>query len=81
MIFMPRSFSDNSGCIKFVNGDKEISIACNDSCGRLEDLSRSDIRCFQGNEDITTAVFQCELLTIIPANLESFQIAWDWLRK
>lgn len=81
MIFMPRPFVNNKGCIKFVNGNKEVSIACDDSCGAFEDLSRSDIRCFNNNSDVTDEVFQCELLEVVRAELDNFQLAWNWLRQ
>ena len=74
----------NSVCTVFTNGrGKRISIALHDSCGRLVQLSRSDLRLFveggdDGFDDVTWSVFPCERGTI-PATKENFELAWEWL--
>lgn len=37
-------------CVKWVNnaGDKEVSIAANDSCGAMSVMGRCNIRCYAG---------------------------------
>lgn len=69
-----------SVCTKFVNGDKEISIHYDNSFGTLDDLSRSEIRCYDNRKtgtDRTVAVFG-ERGTVY-ATIENFDIAWSWL--
>lgn len=40
-------------CIKWTNaaGDREVSIAANDSAGALSTMGRCDIRCYQSGKD------------------------------
>jgi len=40
-----------SVCVTFQKGNKEVSIALDDSCGRMENLSRSDIRLHMIDKD------------------------------
>lgn len=40
-------------CIKVPFHDYVISIACDDSCGVMADLARSDIRVEHGGKDVT----------------------------
>ncbi len=75
----------NSVCTVLKNENKTISIALDDSCGRLSRLSRSDIRLFveggdEESADVTCHVFPCESGTI-PATKENFQKAWEWLNE
>jgi len=74
----------------FKNGNKTISISFDDSCGRMSQLRRTDLRLFieQGKEEcreVTHLVFFTtitrEALNNIEANLENFQKAWEWLNE
>lgn len=69
-------------CTKFVKGDKEISLSCDNSCGVLEDLERSDIRCYNNAEniDVTNNVFP-KNGGVVSATIENFDIAWKWLNS
>ena len=35
---------------------RRVSIACNDSCGAFDSLSRSDILCLEGDDDVSVRV-------------------------
>ena len=75
----------HSVCTVFKNGNKSISIALDDSCGRMSNLRRSDMCLFIDHDDnscqeVTEAVFPdkgCQ----VDANLENFQKAWEWLNE
>jgi len=68
----------------FKNGNKTISISFDDSCGRMSQLRRTDLRLFieQGKEEcreVTHRIFgDCKQ---VDANLENFQKAWEWLNE
>jgi hypothetical protein len=71
-------------CIR--NGDKLISIGCDNSCGGLKKLSRSDIVLFRGLRsdglgtiECTDEVFPPEEVT--SASLENLNKAMEWLNK
>lgn len=79
MIYSPRPFNNKSVCTKFVNGSKELSICCDDSCGVLKELTRSDIMLFTAEEgDVTEKVFGSGT---VHASIENFAEAFEWLRK
>jgi hypothetical protein len=63
----------------FQNGDKLISICCDDSCGQLRKLSRSDLRLVDGDNDVTDCIFDNPDLVV--ANLDNFARAFAWLNK
>ena len=75
----------NSVCTVFRNGNKSISIALDDSCGRMDLLRRSDMRLFiedvEGiSQDVTHRTFFGDSMQV-DANLENFQKAWEWLNE
>ena len=70
----------------FKNGKKTISISFDDSCGRMSQLRRTDLRLFidQGEhecQDETEKVFPGTERWNVEANLENFQKAWEWLNE
>ena len=76
----------SSVCVTFRNGNKEVSIALDDSCGRLQMLSRADIRLFEVDEktghatnDLTCAVLGTDSRHNVHASLENFNKAMEWL--
>ncbi len=80
--------SGSSVCVTFTNNKKEVSIALNDSCGRLQMLSRSDIRLFEIDEktgefinDVTASVFGTDARGDIDASMTNFQKAMKWLER
>lgn len=90
MIFANHPFShvmsdgsrSSSVNVCFENGDKSLSLALDDSCGRLQRLSRADIRLFEGEEDVTEAVFDVDPSgSVVHASIENFDRAMCWLRR
>ncbi len=77
----------HSVCTVFKNGKKSISIALDNSCGRLAQLSRSDLRLFTESHidgdpwDDTFDVFPNEGPGSIQATKENFEKAWEWLNE
>ena len=77
--------TSHSVCTVFKNGNKRISIALDNSCGRHSKLSRSDMCLLVEDEEgvmqeVTQRIF-IDLGRSIDANLENFQKAWDWLHN
>jgi hypothetical protein len=71
--------------VSFKEGNKEVSVALDDSCGRLQDLSRSDIRLHRLNpqgefqEDVTASVFGVGKDAPVDGSMANFKIAMKWL--
>jgi len=80
MIYAMRPFNNHVVCTKFKHGEKEVSVSCDDSCGAFQQLMRSDLRCYQNERDVTPEVFGPEF-EVVRATVESFEIAWEWLRS
>lgn len=69
-------------CIKWTNaaGDKQVSVAANDSCGTMNVMGRCDIRCyaeFPCPKDVTEVVFGTT--DTIRASNADLRKALDWL--
>ena len=73
-----RPFANGSACAKIVNGNKEVSIASDDSCGSFEHYVRSDIRLFQNDEDVTHVLWADE--STVHASIDNLQKALTWLK-
>ncbi len=71
--------------ICFQNGDKIVSLALDDSCGRMELLRRGDIELHRktadGVDDCTSEVFDRVSEGPIPLTDDSFEMAMNWLGK
>ena len=74
-------------CVTFTNGNKQVSLALDNSCGRLKRLSRGDIRLHRLNPDtrdvtadVTASVF-ASWDTVVPASIENFKLAMTWLDR
>ena len=81
MIYAPRPFNTRAVCFKIEKGLKQISICCDDSCGALKDLARSDIRCYWGG-DVTSDVFNAEEFGgTVRATVETLKMALAWLEE
>lgn len=81
MIYSPRPYNNKSACFKIENGLKQVSICCDDSCGALKDLARSDIRCYCGG-DVTSDVFaEEEYGGTVRADVVTLNIALAWLEE
>ena len=67
--------------IKFVNGSKQLSLSIDNgpSC-HTDVLYRADLRCFNGEEDVTAAVFSCGKLDVVRGNVENMARAMSWLQ-
>lgn len=72
-----RPFSDGQICTKIASGSKEISIACDDSCGTLKHLTRSEIALFDGDEEVTYTIFPD--MDVVSGTVENLRRALDWL--
>ncbi len=73
---------NTSIAVEFSNGDKLVSLALNNSGGRMEKLGRGDLRLFIGKEDITQSVFgEDKVQGIVHASMENFETAMCWLRQ
>ena len=89
MIFAnrPQSLEHSDGArsesvnVCFEHGEKTLSLALDNSCGRMEKLGRSDIRLLIGNEDVTSKVFDCGDDDIVHASIENFAKATRWLNR
>ena len=68
-------------CIKFNNavGNREVSIACDDSCGAFQEMKRCDIRMYTDGNDVTHAVFGVEKSGTVHASNENVMKALQWL--
>ena len=82
-------FNGSSVCMCFENGGKTVSVAMDDSCGRMTELRRGTIELFSSSVPVTIDVFRdmCheedpdgEFL-VVPATLENFDRAMRWLRR
>ena len=65
----------DTACVKEFVGDYEISIAFDDSCGVTNELSRSNIRVFLDDKDITALIFGAIL---VPGTLENLFRAYHY---
>ena len=67
----------------FQNGDKTVSLYCDDSTGGMKVLGRCDIELLRGQpgeaRDCSGEVFGD--MDPIPASLENFEMAMKWLRQ
>lgn len=83
MSFMiKRPFSDGLANAIIHNGLKEISIACDDSCGTMKDYRRSDIRLYRNSKDATEEVWPgCDSSQVVYASLENLEKAFAWLKE
>jgi len=72
---------------QFTNGNKTVSLSCDNSVGRLKTLSRSDIRCFmmdpqtEEERDVTAEVLGAGLNDVVRADIENMSRAMNWLRQ
>ena len=71
--------------VTFENGAKILSLALDNSCGRMKSLRRGDIRLMRRNtddsvDDVTDDVFACGDSPVF-ASLENFEKAMNWLRR
>ena len=67
---------DMSIAVEFHNDDKLVSLACNNSGGRMKNLSRCDIRLFVGKDDVTESVFIADSEKhIVHASMDNFEKA------
>jgi len=80
--------SGSSVNVVFQNGEKMVSLAVDDSCGRMSTLNRGSIECHRqkkGDEEIdvvTAEVFGAgSESNLIPNTLENFNRAMAWLNR
>jgi len=77
-----RPFADGLANAIIHNGLKEISIACDDSCGMMKDYSRSDIRLYRDNKNATHEVWpEVGPSGTVYATLENIEKAIAWLKE
>lgn len=61
------------------NGDRKVSVCCDDSCGALSRLSRSDLRLLDGDNDVTGKVLGEEADANCAAYGEALKKALEWV--
>lgn len=67
--------------VVFKNGSKELSLAIdNGPRAHTEKLYRSDIRCFNGDKDVTAQVFGCREGDIVPGDVKNMAKGMNWLQ-
>jgi hypothetical protein len=71
--------------VTFQSGSKVVSLALDNSAGRMETLRRGDIRLLiedeSGCQDVTDQIFPKADVENVRANLGNFEIAMMWLRR
>ena len=71
--------------VTFQSGSKVVSLALDNSAGRLETLRRGDIRLLiedeSGCKDVTDQIFPKADVENVRASLDNFEIAMMWLRR
>jgi hypothetical protein len=72
--------------VTFQSGPKLVSLALDNSAGRMETLRRGSILLMiedeTGNSDVTSEVFaEAKGGPAVRANLDNFEIAMNWLRR
>jgi len=67
--------------VTFHEGQKMISLALDNSAGRMTALRRGDIRLIDESGDVTSKVFGGGEADIVRANLDNFETALRWLRR
>jgi len=82
IIPMPNGDLSKTVAVEFHNGEKLISLSLNNSGGRMANLGRSDVRCFDGKDDVTQQVFCTDHdHSIVHASLDNMDQAMRWLRR
>jgi hypothetical protein len=71
--------------VTFQNGQRVVSLALDNSAGRMKMLRRGDIRLLiedkSGCKDVTTQVFPKADVQNIRADLGNFELAMNWLKR
>jgi hypothetical protein len=71
-----------SVAVEFKNGSKTLSLALDNSLGRMPKLGRGDIRLFAGEQDVTARFFGLVRADEpVHASIENFDKALKWLRQ
>ena len=68
--------------VTFSNGRQEISLTIdNGPMCQTEKLYRADMRCFDGNKDVTADVFNCDPVAIVRGDVDNMAKAMSWLQR
>ncbi|MDP6928114.1 MAG: hypothetical protein QF412_00305 [Planctomycetota bacterium] len=74
--------------VTFQNGEKMVSLALDDSCGRMDVLGRGSIALFRQKDfkssstEATEEVFRCDREgELVPNTLDNFNKAMQWLNR
>ncbi len=67
--------------VTFHEGQKMISLALDNSAGRMTAMRRGDIRLLDDSGDVTSKVFGGAEHDIVRASVENFEKAMCWLRR
>ena len=79
--------------VTFENGNKLVSLSLDNSGGRMEMLSRADVRLLIREshrenhistgkfKDVTGEVFGVDTEVVVSADLNTFETAMNWLRR
>jgi len=71
--------------VTFQNGQRVVSLALDNSAGRMKMLMRGDIRLLiedeSGCKDVTVLVFPKADVQNIRADLSNFELAMSWLKR
>lgn len=78
-IWAPKPFTSGAVNIKFTNGNKELSLALDDSAGVLDECRRGSIACFQGDKSVTEEVYGQKYEVYL--DMESFEEGLAWLKR
>lgn len=73
-------------CIKIREGEREVSISCDDSAGALFNYERADVRCYVGKDfekDVTHEVFPPGEygISTVRCEVDELLTALAWLRQ
>ena len=67
--------------VTFHNGRKVLSLALDNSAGRMSAMRRGDIRLIDDSRDVTNKVFGGGEEDTVPSSIENFEKALTWLRR
>lgn len=83
MIYITRPLTSRYGsqaCLKLIVNGYEISVACDDSCGELQDLSRVSMAIYHGAQNITHQMMP-STPEVYGADVDDLFKAIDWARR
>lgn len=81
-IYAKRRGNNASVCVRIPVEGFEISVSCDDSCGAMGDLARSNLRVYSSSgDDYTGTVFGVAEGGYVDATLETLEQAIAWCKE